>query len=372
MSKGMGRSGLSRALLAGTALVGVAAFATGASAAEKIRLGLGGYFNAYFAYGAQSDGSGEPGANVREHGIGREGEVYFTGETTLDNGLTASVVIQLEAETSTDQIDESYIAFKGGFGHLHIGSDDPATDSFLISAPGAVSGFGVNDPTFTNISTGGNSIDANVTTVGISGDNDKVIYLSPSISGLSVGVSYAPDATEESADGLRSDNDAGDQSREIALAAGYSRTVGALSFALYAGYAKANLEAAGGGFNDDQRQWGVGGEIGMAGVKVGASFREDNQGTSGAHTDRRDWNVGVGYETGPWAFSLGYGRTEIEEGAGAGEDTLDVTELAANYVVAPGLAVGSTVSYWDYQDNAGTKANENQATLLTFGVRVDF
>ncbi len=355
-----------------TALVPLVLIAGSASAADKIKLGLGGYFNAYYMVASQDDGVGQPGANVRSHGLGREGEIFFKGSTVLDNGLEAGVNIQLEAETSTDQIDESFIFFKGSFGEVRVGSDDPVTDAFLIGAPGVASGFGVNDPTFTPIGGGGNAVDANITTVTMSGDNDKLIYYSPSIYGLELGISYAPDATEESASALKTDNDAGQLSEEVAIAAMYSRDVGSVGFALYAGYAKSQLEAPGGGFNSDETQWGVGGEVSFSGFVLGASYREDDLGTSGANTDRMDWNVGLAYYMGPWGFSLAYGRTEIEAGTGAGSDELDVYELAANYNLGPGVDVAATIGSWDFQDNGNAAANENNATGATVGIRLDF
>ncbi len=74
----------------------------GAQAAEKIELSLGGYWHGIVTYGRQSDGLGQPGANIRDHGFGQESEIQFTGRTTLDNGISFGVNVQLEGESSAD------------------------------------------------------------------------------------------------------------------------------------------------------------------------------------------------------------------------------------------------------------------------------
>jgi len=40
--------------------------------------------------------------------------------------------IELEGETSSDQIDEAWIYFSGGFGEVRIGSDDEALAAFHL------------------------------------------------------------------------------------------------------------------------------------------------------------------------------------------------------------------------------------------------
>ncbi len=358
-------------LLSGTAIVAVSVAAIPANAAEKIKLGLGGYFNAYIATATQSDGAGEPGANKADFGIGREGEIYFTGSTVLDNGLKASVVVQLEAETSADQIDESYIVFSGSFGHLHIGSDDDVPEKFAIGAPGVVSGFGVNDPTMMPLSGGDNSADVNVTEVSISGDQDKLIYFTPRINGFVFGVSYAPNAQEEKTTALPANNTAGTQSQVVAAAINYEGEFGDVSFAATGAYAKSSLEVASATVTDDQRIWGLGASVGYSGFTVAGAYRKNNQGMTG-NNDRTDWNLGVAYEQDAWGVSLGYGRTDVEQGSASGEDTLDVYEVGVNYVLGPGVQVGATISRWEWDDNLSAAASENSATLFTFGTRLDF
>lgn len=77
---------------------------------------VGGYFQAYGVFVSQPDGPGEYGADRRSFDIKREAEIFFSGRVRLDNGLTVGVQVELEAETCSDQIDESYLFFEGGWG----------------------------------------------------------------------------------------------------------------------------------------------------------------------------------------------------------------------------------------------------------------
>lgn len=360
---------MKRLLLGTTALAVASLAATEVFAAEKIKLGLGGYFDAYFAVANLDSASG-----IREHGIGRESEIFFTGSTTLNNGLTVGANIQLEGETSGDQIDESYIFFSGGFGELRLGSDDDAAEGFWMGAPGVVSGFGVNDPNIVPpiAAAGGNAISANNSEPTISGDSDKLKYISPNFRGLGFTVSYAPDATEESGSALRSDNDAGQQGEIVSVAARYKGKASGVSFGVYGGFTHGTLEIAGGNVTDDRSVWGAGAMIGFSGATLAASYKDDDQGNASGNRDRTDWNVGAAYAQGAWAASLAYGHTEVEQGAGAGEDTLDVGELGLTYTLGPGIALTATASYWDWEDNAGAAADEAEASVLTLGTAIKF
>ena len=110
-------------LLGTTALV-AAGFVVGqAQAADPIKLTLGGFYGA--AAGAEIGGNnanGSPSDN-RQHGAFKNNvEIYFNGSTTLDNGLTAGVHIELEGNNSAGKtIDEVFMYFKGGFGEFRFG-----------------------------------------------------------------------------------------------------------------------------------------------------------------------------------------------------------------------------------------------------------
>ena len=187
-----------KALYGTTALVAMGALAAPAQAADAIEIGVSGYWYGYagFALNGQSDGAGEPGENRRNHGGWHESEVTFSGETTLDNGITVGVNIQLEGETTGDQIDENYVYFEGNFGRVEIGEIDGAsfrTATFLPSA------YFYQGPNYGSVIWGAppgrNGAGTGAWTyAGVwAGDASRVNYFTPRINGFQLGVSYAPE-----------------------------------------------------------------------------------------------------------------------------------------------------------------------------------
>ena len=114
---------MKKAILGTTALVAAGAFATSpASASDKIQLGVGGYMQSTYFY-QDSDEPAGTASRISDR-VTQEGEIHFTGETTLDNGLKFGVNVQLEAYQATDQVDETYIYVEGSFGRVLLGSEN--------------------------------------------------------------------------------------------------------------------------------------------------------------------------------------------------------------------------------------------------------
>jgi outer membrane protein OmpU len=379
---------MKKALCGSTALVAVGLIAGGAAAAERIKLGIGGYFQAFGIYVDEDDGAGEPGANRREHGLAREAEIEFRGKTTLDNGIEVGVEVELEAETCADQLDQSYVWFEGGFGQVRLGNHYGASYEMFYGAPTPIAGHGVNTPNFLHLQVGGNAIVTPVTYVTATVKSEKATYFTPRIAGFQFGLSYTPDACEEnnpggagsgtgvacggSYGGAELDNNVGQQSEAFEVGLNWVGSFLGADIGAYGGFASADVESDPGGVFEDLTVWGVGANAAIAGFVVGASFRHSDQGLSGGNNDRIDWNVGVAYAWGDWTVGAMFGRTEAEAGAAGGEDELDGLEIGAQYALAPGVVLTGGVQFWDLDDNAGAAANENDATVLIFGTAISF
>ena len=371
------------ALLGSTALLAVGLAAGQATCADKIRVGLGGYFNAFFVYGDQDDGEGEAAEGRRDHKIAREAEVAFFGETVLDNGLTVGVNIKLEAETCDDQIDESYVYFEGSYGRLEVGSEDPAPDAMFYGAPVPIAGVGLSTPddVFASLT---NSVGTPATIVNISGDAEKLTYFTPRIAGIQLGLSYTPDNCEENSaggdsgfacggsySGFQSEETPGQQSESIEIGVNYVNSFGDVDIGAYAGYAAGDLEVSDPAA-EDQNQWGLGFEVGYAGFTFGAEYKEDDQGSSGRNTDRTDWAVGLAYGQGPWTVGVQYVNAEVEEGDGLGEDETEGFQVGGTYNLGPGVLLTGGVTIWDVRDNLDDPASENDATSVIIGTIIEF
>ena len=364
--------------LAVVSTMGAMAMSAGpAEGADKIKLGVGGYFNAYLVYAEQDDGPGQPGANLRKHKISREGEIRFTGKTTLDNGLIFGVDVQLEAETCGDQIDESYIYIQGGFGKLEVGSNDPVTDSMYVGTPQPIPGIGVATPDQL-FSALGNGVQTPASITSISGDSEKLTYFMPRLSGFQLGISYTPENCEEARGlctgtyaGMQSTIDVGQQSEVVEVAANYFGKFSGVDVGLYAGIGSANLERTAGG-GDDQEQWSLGLELAYGGFTFGADYRDDNQGTVGPNTDRTDYSLGLAYATGPWTYGAAYAHGEAEAGAGLGTDETDGYQVGLSYTLGPGIVLTGGITYWDVQDNLNAVNVVNSATEFIVGTLLSF
>ena len=219
---------MKKVLFGSTALVAAGAMAaTSAVAEEGVKLGLGGYYNTFFWVGDYDEDTADP-RKLGATGLFADGEVHFKGKTTLDNGITFGVQIELEAFQSGDQIDENYAFIEGSFGRLVIGGENTAAYMMQYAAPyvgvplnsGWITSFvpppvGPVSGTFTTttFTAGGASVVNAGQTTTVSGvttgfrtpalstyvdlinDDHALNYFSPRFSGFQVGASFVPAAT---------------------------------------------------------------------------------------------------------------------------------------------------------------------------------
>lgn len=130
-------------------LLGTAAIALGLSLAApaqaQVELGIGGYFKGYVSWLDQDTSADDPGTalvdedeDVRSFDILRDTEVHFTGEYTLDNGLTVGFHTELEDDQNDGfGVQESYGYFSGAWGRVNLGAEDGAAYLLQVAAPSA-------------------------------------------------------------------------------------------------------------------------------------------------------------------------------------------------------------------------------------------
>ncbi len=175
-----------------------------AMAADMMSVGVGGYMEQWFGYADRDDGAKGGFKNDSD------AELYFTGSLESDMGLTFGVDVQLEANngpkeythpatgannlgTGSTNIDESFAWVSGDFGRLEIGARDSIQARTHVG-PGEV-GVGINAGD-TQVWIPGAYFDTYGYWVGM-GDNKNIIYISPRVQGLQVGLSYGADNASE-------------------------------------------------------------------------------------------------------------------------------------------------------------------------------
>jgi outer membrane protein OmpU len=121
------------------------------------------------------------------------------GQTTLDNGLTIGVNVQIEAFSASDAIDESYIFVESPtLGQLILGDENNAGYLLHVEAPDG--GINLDEGDLVNITAfetaDGVINDSPISTTNLRlNDNDsgKFTYITPRFAGLQAGVSYIPE-----------------------------------------------------------------------------------------------------------------------------------------------------------------------------------
>ena len=373
---------MKKLLLNGTAVAGLALALTATPAAAELELGLGGHFSAYGVFASQDDGAGEPGADLHEFELMREAEVYFMGETTLDNGLTVGAEIQLEGQTDGgDQIDESYIYMSGDWGRLNVGSENGAAYLLQVGAPAVDKNFDGIDPEYIVVDGTNSALLANGRGLnygmGIGGQNDrgdtdKFTYLSPVFSGFQFGASYSASLQEDASvrDGFTSDAAAGGALKDsYEVAARWAGEFDGVGVTAGAGWAQAEQEDEVAG-EDDREQWNVGLNFNVSGFTFGGAYFEDNNAVD-SDGETTTYALGVNYETGPYTVGASYLASETETGAST-EDELSRVLVGGSYAYGPGMSFNGAVHFYELEDDASAPAAENDATVVTLGTVVKF
>ncbi|MEG3618445.1 porin [Magnetovibrio sp. PR-2] len=370
---------MKKILLGTTAVIALGTLSTEAFAADKIKLELGGFMRQYVGF-SNSDEAATVATNDvvnRDTGLGQQGnsEVYFTGSTTLDNGLKVAATMQLEANAvGTRNMDQSYLTVSSdAMGALSLGARPHAADDLAVRAPNAGNhDFGdVLNWVGASRTAGASSTAIAMTAGDIAGgwddDTIKAVYISPSFAGVTVGASWS--AAEGSG--------AGESGQLIT-----SNLIDGYSFGLaYAGdFDGVTVDAAltHGRVSALADQTGLGVSVGVAGFTIGGSYMDfEGKPVSGVNTDSDDgkaWELGVAYATGPYSLSATYMNAENKgttATAGDNEDTSWV--LAATYDLGAGVAL--TATYFDVEtDPEGTTAATTavDGTGLITGIEVGF
>lgn len=343
------------------------AFAQAAAPAapEKLKLTLGGFMNQYIGY-VDQDSAGAA-AQYKHFDQKSNSEVYFTGSVKLDNGITASVVIQLETDTgTTETFDESYLRLETGLGQFRLGQSDAAGLALQISAPTVGINFyntegaqWIANPS-TNVAGNGS------TTIG-GGDDNRVYYISPAIAGFRVGGSYAASTSENlQTQPLVTETDVTDISAQWAGKAGDFGLRAAVGYWWAEGSTSTN--------SGSNRNLSLGGDVTFADFTVGAGWvRKSAKEGDASGADGTAWNLGVAYKPGPWSVGLAYAAADAEATrAIAGDDEARRWQLGATYAIGPGVTAMTNVLYHRYNDEANAVAGENKGVAVIGGIQLAF
>ena len=347
---------MKKVLMTGAALVAMAATP---AMAEGLKLDVAGHFKGYGVY-TDADAN-----NTREMNFRKETEIHFTGETTLDSGLTVGVHVETEMDADDDAntVEESYMYLSGGWGRVNFGEEDGAAYLLQVAAPSADSNV---DGLRQYISASAeNRLDYDM---GETGTSSKLTYMTPVFSGFQAGVSYVP-TVSDSANGTTpsaTDNDAADYDDAWELAARYEGSFEGVGLALGAGYGDYSAENTTSG-QEDIDAWNIGADLDFAGFGFGVVYTETTEDLA-TEAELETLVLGADYQMG--AYKLGATYLD-QDGNGTFTNTRNNDELqrytgGVSYAYGPGMSFRGSVSYID------NDTDDTDETQVLLGTQVNF
>ncbi|MEQ9332421.1 porin [Thalassobaculum sp.] len=343
--------------------------------AQPLHVKVGGFMEQFFGYVDQD----VPGRDVSGFDVKSDTEIWFTGAAVLDNGIQVAVDVQLEGNSTGDQIDESHLKFTGGFGQVVLGSENSAM--YMMHVAPKDFGFGLNSGDnvewvdFTGV--GGDTgvfrgpFGSTYTEPGRVNDANRLTYMTPRFGGFQLGASYVPKATED-------DNTSVDRSAAshdgVALAAQYKGNIGPVAVGASLGWGM--MQAADSSTASDPTAYNAGLSLGVgAWTLAAAAAGSDGDSATG---DSTGWTVGLNYAPGPWKLSLAgfFGdrdgsATANAGGTGARKASFDTVQLEAGYDLGPGVSVVGVLGYADVDDRSGF-GSDSDAVYGVSMVRLSF
>ena len=281
--------------------------------AVPVSVGIGGSYR--IAVGASND-DGSPDMYTWL-------EPVISGSATMDNGLTFGVQAVLEMEGffngdasgpvlgRTVSAYQRQITVDGAFGGIRLGQTSGARRAMTITSPGATSSFGVNFAYFGGVSSGVVTMES----AHSSNRDAKIVYTSPSISGIQVAASYAPDG-----------NAANPVNEQIAVAATMTQSLGDASVSVNLGYEIADEAGA------RPTDLNAGVSIAIDDITVGGGVRLSDDDMGG---ETRQSDVGASLAMGALTVSAQWAAT----------DNTDMFAFGAAYPLGEGVALETQIDF---------------------------
>ncbi len=355
--------------------------------ASKMKIKVGGFFKTLFGFSEQ-DSKFESTANSTSRigydsfDIKNDSEIYFTGSTRLDNGMTVSVVIQMEGEQSQangsgsdNAVDESYMKLTGAFGDIRLGTTKQATFVLKNRAPstGTLNHDDAGIQQWIMRPAGVSAALAAASTHIGGNDNMKLVYITNLFAGgFRVGASYQPSGTN-SASMPQTGGNSGTQSQRYDIGLSYKATHGAVKVGADIAYDEVHGTAAN---STNSIRGGI--NLGFAGITVGGSYKTVNnldssfEGT--ANSDEFDaFDLGISYATGPFRIALSGISAEMPFASGTpGDDEMTSLNLGISYSMGPGVSLLGSLLHREYQNETSGDALDNDGWAVIGGIKVSF
>ena len=337
-------------LLSSTSLIAAATIASYASADVSVSGGFDWKYKNTASNVAASDGTS----------MGQDHEVVISFSNKTDTGLTVSGRYDMDADAGT--VDESSITVSGGFGSLTMGANDGVSDAFGVHEQDLINDethLGRFSPTaFADSSaTTTTGIMTNAGEVSVSGDANKLAYITPAMGGFKAGYSIADAGV----------NTSSNDTTEVGLSYSMPMDGGSLLFE----YNQVKRDATDTIEEIQATNMGVTATMGaLSLVASSGQFEEATAGSTALTEDHEATGFAVKYDMGG-GMTVAVSVMESEDSADVAAATGAKEKYSANigevsYTIAPGLKANLTYNDFDYKaGGSGLAAEAGSITQLT-------
>ena len=337
-------------LLSSTSLIAAATIASYASADVSVSGGFDWKYKNTASNVAASDGT----SMAQDH------EVVISFSNKTDTGLTVSGRYDMDADAGA--VDESSITISGGFGSITMGANDGVSDAFGVHEQDLINDethLGRFSPTaFADSSaTTTTGIMTNAGEVSVSGDANKLAYITPAMGGFKAGYSIADAGV----------NTASNDTTEVGLSYSMPMDGGSLLFE----YNQVKRDATDTIEEIQATNMGVTATMGaLSLIASSGQFEEATAGSTALTEDHEATGFAVKYDMGG-GMTVAVSVMESEDSADVAAATGAKEKYSANigevsYTIAPGLKANLTYNDFDYKaGGSGLAAEAGSITQLT-------
>lgn len=355
------------------------ALTPGAGRAVEVKptIGVGGFFNMVGGFTLDEDkGALNGGVDRPAFDINPSAEIFFDGRAELDNGISLRAHIELEANTDSDQIDESYVVIKGGFGQITLGSENGAAEMMTAGYGGSSVGVGthyyIDGTNF--LAPEGWAMPTSTTGVAhfwSDGDDEKITYYSPRILGFQIGVSFIP---VFDGDDVMSGNASENYHDGYSLGVNFDRKISGVGIGMGAGLltkGKPNMAAL---EHSDWAEYGLSARVDFRGIRLAAGFRAVLDGVISTYShEGRIIDVGIRYTMGPNAVSVVFVDGDADGStSNPASNRAQYLTVSVARALGPGVKGHLNVTQADWVGESPTSSDDNAGWAFLAGFNIGF
>lgn len=366
---------------------------------QPVELQLGGYMTWYGTYTNQkrttlkqlSATSAMPIGEYNNFDVMGNAEIYFSGSTTLQNGVKIGAMIQLEAGTDSDTsdhtIDETYMTVDSKIGRLIVGNVKNVSNQMSVTSPN-VSTLGVQETDFRRVVTVPAYFSYNKATYALLDDiSTKISYITPTVSGFTAGISLMPGNKKKGKDddnllipsgGIKLFKYGADATALFQHDFGSFDLETSASYTVYKPNLRANDEWA---KEKNINEYGAGLNISFGNWSVGGSYHYTNMSRDTAEflnpyanvAKGTSWDAGVKFSAGPFAASADVFQSRADSLTVEGKkDVFSMYQLSAQYKILAGIDVFADLAYLDFKSASDIRGLSNKGPAIAIGMNLNF